>query len=273
MESWGLTKRIHHTLPTLSAGERTLAHYMLQHTEEVPFLSSTELAKRAKLSDATVTRFAQRLGYEGFVELRRLLREELRTAYAPRVPASVEGFVSRYWDFEIRNLERDRHLPEATLREIADALVDCSQVWLGGTRTLRPVAAYAKYQLGLFRPGVRLLVEDVRTHPEFLIDVQRGDVAVIFAMRRYSKSTTRVGEAVAKKGAQLILIADDGAPPLARIASKSLQLSTKSASTMASVTPFLSVTQLITMLAAAKLGNSRTDAAEEYLKRYDAYEY
>lgn len=273
MDRIPLVERIRRDMHLLPPGERLLAVHVLDHIEEVPFLSSAELARQRGLSNATVTRLAQRLGYRGYVDLRRQLRTELRQAYVPGGPNSTDDFVAEYWRTEEGNLRVARELPDATMRGIADALASSRNVWMGGVQTMRPIAAYAQYMLGLFRSGVHLLVEDVRTHPESLIDVHEGDVAVIFTVRRYSKSTTRVGEAVVARGAQLALITDGGAPPLARIATHTLRLPTNSASQMLSVTWLLSAIQLITLLAAAQCGNARNEAAEEYLQRYEAFEY
>ena len=40
-----------------------LADYVLEHLTAVPFLSIPELARRVGVSEATIVRFAQRLGY------------------------------------------------------------------------------------------------------------------------------------------------------------------------------------------------------------------
>ena len=45
--------------------QRAIADYLLEHIQAVPFLSIPELARRTGASEATIVRFAQRIGYSG----------------------------------------------------------------------------------------------------------------------------------------------------------------------------------------------------------------
>jgi len=60
--------------------ERILAAFLLQHTEQARHLSSQELARQAGVSQSSVVRFAQKLGYKGFPALKLALSESLAAA-------------------------------------------------------------------------------------------------------------------------------------------------------------------------------------------------
>jgi len=62
--------------------QRAIADYLLEHLQAVPFLSIPELAHRTGASEATVVRFAQRIGFTGFGELKAALVELLQTRLA-----------------------------------------------------------------------------------------------------------------------------------------------------------------------------------------------
>lgn len=64
-----------HTLPD---GERKVAEFALRHTEDLLGLTVTDLAQRLDVSDATVIRFCQRLGYAGYKEFRILVARNLK---------------------------------------------------------------------------------------------------------------------------------------------------------------------------------------------------
>lgn len=273
MRSLELADRIRSRMENLTARERILATYMLDNLEHVPLLNSAQLASEVGLSSATVTRFSQSLGYSGFVELRDSLRAELRTTYQPGGPEDTEGFLGEFWKTEIENTLEAATIPEESINRLVDALVCANAVWLGGIQTMRPIVFATKYFLGLFRPRTYTLVEDVRIRPEELLDMTSDDVAVLFTVRRYSKATTHLGEAIVAKGATLFLVTDDGAPPLARVAHHVVRLPTKSASPMRSVTAFLQLAQLVGLLVGAKCGNARNEAAEELFDRYAPFEY
>ena len=61
----------------LTRSQVALAQYILQHGEEVPFLSYVELGSRIPVSDATVTRFCIALGYSGYADLQKWLQMRL----------------------------------------------------------------------------------------------------------------------------------------------------------------------------------------------------
>lgn len=268
-----MADRIRSHMDCLTPRERALATYVLDNLEQVPLLNSSQLALETGLSSATVTRFSQSIGYTGFVELRDSLRSELRAAYQPAGPEDAESFVGEFWKTEAENTMEASTISEESIHRLVNALVSANAVWLGGVQTMRPVALAMEYFLGLFRSRTYLLVEDVRTRPEGLLDMTPDDVAVLFTMRRYAKATTRLGEATIAQGATLFLVTDDGAPPLTRIAHHTIRLPTKAASPMPSITAFLQLTQLVGLLVGAKCGNARNEAAEKFFRSYDAFEY
>lgn len=257
----------------LSPGERALAGYMLNNVEELAFLSALEVANAAATSNASVTRLSQRLGYRGYVDLQKTLRVELRKAYSPSGPPQKEGFVAEYWHAESRALTLATQIPESLLRTVGDLLASSPRVWLGGAQTMRPLATYGEYYLSLFRSRVHVLVEDLRTRPDGVLDVESGDVAMLFTVRRYSTATRLLGDALLERGASLVVVTDDGAPSLARHAQHVIRVPMPTAARTPSVTMLVSVVQLLGLLVAAKLGNDRTELAEEYISRYGPYEY
>jgi len=63
--------------PELTASEAKVARTVLDHPDEIVRLSITELAERAEVGVATVSRFCQRLGLRGFHELKIEIAHEL----------------------------------------------------------------------------------------------------------------------------------------------------------------------------------------------------
>jgi RpiR family transcriptional regulator, carbohydrate utilization regulator len=55
---------------SLPATQRQLADYIVQHHNEVPFLTNHDLARLAAVSVATISRFAQTIGYETYKDFK-----------------------------------------------------------------------------------------------------------------------------------------------------------------------------------------------------------
>lgn len=73
----GCTQRIREMKSSLRNAEEQVANYILLHHGEIINLPITELSERAGVSEATVVRMCQKLGYKGFQELKIALALEL----------------------------------------------------------------------------------------------------------------------------------------------------------------------------------------------------
>src|SRR3972149_7434487 len=70
--------RIRQSYPQLSPSLKRLANYILDNYIQASFFTATELAHRLDLDAATVVRFSQRVGYPGYPELQREVRDKVR---------------------------------------------------------------------------------------------------------------------------------------------------------------------------------------------------
>ncbi|CAO96048.1 MurR/RpiR family transcriptional regulator [Erwinia tasmaniensis] len=69
--------RIRQLYPSLAMNERRLADYLLSQPEHARQLSSQKLADESGVSQSSVVKFAQKLGYKGFPALKLALSESL----------------------------------------------------------------------------------------------------------------------------------------------------------------------------------------------------
>lgn len=73
----------------LAQSDRKLADYLLEHTEQARHLSSQQLAAEVGVSQSSVVKFAQKLGYKGFPALKLALSDALANGTRP-VPVHNE---------------------------------------------------------------------------------------------------------------------------------------------------------------------------------------
>lgn len=64
------------TLNTLSNNEKEVAKYLLLHKDNIKHLSITEISNETYTSPSTTVRLAQKLGYNGWIELKEAFYEE-----------------------------------------------------------------------------------------------------------------------------------------------------------------------------------------------------
>ena len=70
-----LFDKLHEMMPLLSKGHKKIAEYMLSHYDKAAFMTASKLGTIVGVSESTVVRFATELGFEGYPELQRALKE------------------------------------------------------------------------------------------------------------------------------------------------------------------------------------------------------
>src|SRR5512136_2348016 len=92
-------ERIRRDRPTMSKSFAKLADFLLDSYIQASFMTASELAHALNLDAATVVRFSQHLGYKGYPELLREIRDKVRRnlLYEPQnstEPDSLPGVVN-----------------------------------------------------------------------------------------------------------------------------------------------------------------------------------
>lgn len=76
-------QRLEDHLPSFTKSQQRIASYLLASYDEAAFLPVADLARRVNVSEATLVRFAQAIGYDGFRDLRRCLQDLYRVNATP----------------------------------------------------------------------------------------------------------------------------------------------------------------------------------------------
>jgi len=221
--------RIRAALPELTRAERQLAAHMLNNFPVAVLGSVTALARGAGVSGPTAVRLVQKLGFSGYPEFQALVREEvgekLASPLAKRAKwgASTpdQHILNRFAATVVANLEATLgQLDHAGFDAIADLLADPNRrVYMMGGRITHAIADYFCTVLTVMREDVSLLSDMSNTWPPALLNMGKGDVVVIFDIRRYETSVLTVAELARERGAEVVLITDRWISPAAAHAS------------------------------------------------------
>ena len=74
-----LLSRIEEGLPGFSKGQKQIARYIMEHYEQAAYMTAAKIGALVGVSESTVVRFANELGFAGYPELQRGLQELIRT--------------------------------------------------------------------------------------------------------------------------------------------------------------------------------------------------
>ena len=129
--------------------------------------------------------------------------------------------LNRFAATVVDNLEATLgQLDHAGFDAIADLLADPNRrVYMMGGRITHAIADYFCTVLTVMREDVSLLSDMSNTWPPALLNMGKGDVVIIFDIRRYETSVLTVAELARERGAEVVLITDRWVSPAAAHAS------------------------------------------------------
>jgi DNA-binding MurR/RpiR family transcriptional regulator len=196
----------------LTPSQRRVLGVLLEHAAEAPFLSASELAALAGVSQPSVTRLAHVLGFDGYGAL----RDELRA------PPPAAGTPSDRWgavlDREAELLHRAAaRLPtEPDWSEMGRALRASAPLVVAGVRASKYLASYFCYLAAKVHPAV---VEVTAAGPDATEAVTTArdlgaTAALVVCMPRYPTATVQLLDVLTRLGYQVLLVSDDAMPPL-----------------------------------------------------------
>lgn len=207
-----ITQRIHEAYTALPEGERQIADAILEIPAELAVWTASELAVRAGVSNATVSRFFKRLAYGSFEEARqdaRRLRATGSPLFTGQAGARAGDLISDLIREESALIEATlSRLNPLTLKDIAKAIARAPRVRTLGFRSSHFLAQYLTAQLSQMRPGVAPMLVPGQTRAEGISALGKGDLAIVVGLRRRPAGFSRIVEAIAARGVRVLLLAD-----------------------------------------------------------------
>lgn len=224
-----LRDRLVDHLDSLSRQQKKIAVYLLDHVQEVPFLSVPLLAERTGASEATVVRLCQSIGYQGFSELKMAMVESLH-AESSSNPVIEPGDDNGLRDALQLSAGQDRHnlsktldsIDQAAFRRVAAAIFEADHIFTWGLGISAHLAGLAAY---LFtEQGLRAHALDHRfsTPKEPLIGLRGSDLVLAFSFPPYSRETLDVLRESRERGAATVAVTDRPSAPASVLADHAL---------------------------------------------------
>ena len=212
--------------PGLSAKQRRLAAYLINHLKDAAFLNASALAQVSGVSSATVTRLAYALGFDGYLEFHEALQAHAKDVLSlPKyVPESDDGFFLR----DVAAMEKQ--IIDGMLESIAPKQFNQVAQMLGKARTVSVVgthynfmpAAYVAHYLQFIRPSVHLFTSAEMDLFTQLQNIGNNDLALVISTARYPKDTQKIASLFKDKGATIIAITDSPISPVIPLAAQVL---------------------------------------------------
>jgi len=223
-----LAERIRQGLNKLTPTERRAARVLLADYPVAGLETVARFAHRAGVSGPTILRLVAKLGCTGYADFQRRLRGELQARLQSplnRVPeretTTAEGdFLAHFCAVVCANArESICELPRADFDAVVRLLGDFRRpCHLLGGRFSAAVAEYFYRHLHVIRPKVYRITGQSEAWKEYLLDMRRGDLLVVFDIRRYQPDVIAFTLDAAARGVTVVLFTDQWLSPIAQVA-------------------------------------------------------
>ena len=211
--------------------QRKVASYLLENNEKIAFMTATQIAKEIGVSQPTVIRFTQLLGfskYSMFTEsFQELLKAELTSTERlnlslGRIKSGGKEKVNMIFQ-EIRTLNLlARSFPQSDFQRLVEKICNSNKIFIVGTRGSASLSQYFAYFLGKVKKYVYSITNGSTDEYDRLINLRDNDLVIAIAFPRYPRETVELVRFCNKRGIKVAGITDKLESPLTDISELSV---------------------------------------------------
>lgn len=267
-----------------SKGQRRIAAYIIENYDKAAYMTASKLGALVEVSESTVVRFANVLGFEGYPELQQAMQAFIRTRLTSfqrvEITNKLIGDADILDKVLMDDIEKIKHTQELINRDSFNAavsgIVSARKIYIVGVRSASSLAGFLNF-------GFRMMFDNVcfvQTTSgseifEQIMDIGENDVMIAISFPRYSK---RIIDAVAfarRAGADVVALTDSATSPIAAYANELLLAQSDMASFVDSLVAPLSIINAIIVAVAKAKGEDlavRLRQLESIWDEYDVYD-
>jgi len=210
----------------LTKTSRLIADFVLSNLSRICFMTTDEISREMGVSDASVVRFAQSLGYSGFADLQKKIQTavsvhlengsggEGQLAPFERLSRIVphlasDDLVQSMMKVMTRNFEETfkRNAME-NIEKISRCLIASRRKFIVGPRGSQDLAFVYASLFAQALPGIHPVLYADAGFSEPLLDIDSKDCALIISFPRYSGAVEKFTSFINKSGAAKIVVTD-----------------------------------------------------------------
>ena len=279
-----LLKRIETALPKLSKGHKLVASFILEHYDKAAYMTAAKLGMEVGISESTVVRFADELGFEGYPELQHSLREIVRNKLTTLQRIEITNDRIGNNDILGKVVNSDMEKIRRTLDKInpdhfnsaVDAIVSAENIYILGMRSSSSLATFMSFYFNLIFDNVRHVGSSGGSEIfERIMRITNRDVMIGISFPRYSKRCINAVQYAKSQGAHIVALTDSNISPIAELADSLLLAESDMASFVDSLVAPLSIINAIIVAAGMKKKDDVSNTfkrLEEIWDEYDVYQ-
>ena len=279
-----LMRTIQMKFPRLSKGQKLIAEYILKHYDKAAFMTAAKLGSSVGVSESTVVRFANELGFSGYPnlqkELQELIKNKLTTVQRIELAndfISEENALKGVLKADIENiratLEKINH---KTFEDVVNNIFNAKRIYIIGLRSSTALAEFLGFYLNVILDNVKVVGNGISDIFEQIIRVGEGDLVIGIGFPRYANRTIEALAYAQSRNAKVVAITDSLLSPLASQADYTLIAQSNMASFVDSLVAPLSVINALIIAVGLREKENISDtynSLEKIWQEYEVYSY
>ncbi|MBE6602765.1 MAG: MurR/RpiR family transcriptional regulator [Clostridia bacterium] len=268
-------------MPEFSKGQRLIAQYILNHYDRAAYMTASRLGSLVAVSESTVVRFANELGFAGYPEMQRALQELAKTNLTAAQRMQVADNLldkNNILDHVLQaDADKIRHTLDAIDRDAfygaVEKIVAARNIYILGVRSSAALADFLTFNFRMMFDNVRAVEGTTGTEIfEQLLDIGPEDVFIAISFPRYSKRTVRAVEFAHRAGADVVALTDSATSPLAPESDQLLTARSDMASFVDSLVAPLSIINAMVAAVSMRKHDEVTDRLHRLERIWDEYD-
>ncbi len=217
-------ERIRETMSSMSPSFQEIGVWLLENYDSVGFTSVHELSKAIGISNASLVRYTQALGFKGYKQFRETVQEEVMTKLKPDPNVALNELDSltakkqlqKLADNEISNLAKTlKEVNVQTLEQMVEGILKCRKVYISGFGVSKNIMQIFEYALACMQlKDVQVLTGSISDYSPRLRGLTGDDCLFLMTMPPYSPEAIQVGNYAKQQGAEVFLFTDSPACPM-----------------------------------------------------------
>ncbi len=279
-----LMRLIQSRFPRLSKGQKLIAEYILKSYDKAAFMTAAKLGVSVGVSESTVVRFANELGFSGYPKLQKALQELIKNKLTTvqRLELSndyiSEGYALKgVLKADMENIRATlEKINYNTFEEVVKKIFEAKRIYIIGLRSSTALAEFLGFYLNIILQNVRTVGNGISDIFEQMINLEEGDLVIGIGFPRYASRTIDALAFAQDRGANVVAITDSLLSPLAAKADYSLIAQSNMASFVDSLVAPLSVINALIIAVGMREKQSITTTfnnLEEIWREYNVYSY
>lgn len=259
---------------SLSKSELKVAAVLLSNYPVAGLVNISSLARKAGVSDPTVTRLVNKLGFDGFASFKAALQQELEARLMAPTQVEPQGIVNGVDTLSaaaaLLSGEISRSFVSLSVEDVelaVELLADLDRkVLMCGGRISSLMARVFAWSLEVLRPGVTMIGEAPAERTNRLLDIDASSLIVAFDFRRYQIDTVEFVRSAVAQGAKAILFTDPYLSPAAGFSDVVLHASINGVTPFNSMTSTLALVETVLSLLIPRLGEDARSRMKHYVE-------